>query len=183
MNPRSRTAHGHPFTAAAVVGSFTLALVVLLRVAGVFDAADAGFRQWFVGQGFAISPGSVQPWWDFPLVMLVIYSLVWLVFETPGMTRRLLVILTAEVLLLSASLVAALWGVFWTPVGLMLGVAWAGSCALVWARQHPMPCEVPESTADQPDQGKIVPMQREDKEVERPDSKGAARRNGSKDKN
>ncbi len=44
MKSHSPSSHGHPFTAAAVVGSFALAVVVLLRVAGVFDATDASIR-------------------------------------------------------------------------------------------------------------------------------------------
>lgn len=163
MNAPTRTAHGHPFTAAAVVGSFTLALVVLLRVAGVFRSADGGLRDWFVGRGFGLDPGVVQPWWDFVVLLPVLYGLVWMVFETPGLARRVLVLLTAEVLLVTASLVAALWGVFWSPVGLVLAVAWGGGCALLWARQHPMPCELPQGTTTEPDRGKIVPMQRKDK--------------------
>jgi hypothetical protein len=180
MKSHSPSSHGHPFTAAAVVGSFALAVAVLLRVAGAFNGVDASFREWYVERGFGIGEGSVQPWWDFLLVMTVVYALVWLLFETPGTTRRLLVLLTAMVLLFTASPVFALWGTFWSPVGLMLGIGWSGFCTILWARQHPMPCELPDVVVPKPVEGKIVQITREEEKKEVvPKKAKSKRRNGS----
>ncbi len=182
MNSQSPSSHGHPFTAAAVVGSFALAVVVLLRVAGTFDGTDASILDTYLQSGFNVAVGGVQPWWDFLLVMVVVYALVWLLFETPGTTRRVLVLLTALVLLWAASPVMGLWGTFWSPLGVMLGSAWSGFCAILWARTHPMPCELPERVVEKLELGKIVPMAREEEveTVEKPTKKSnPSRRNES----
>lgn len=182
MKSQSPNTYGHPFTAAAVVGSFALAVVVLLRVAGVFDGTDGSIRDSYLEGGFNVPVGSVQPWWDFLLVMVVIYGLVWLMFETPGTARRVLILLTSLVLLWAASPVMALWGSFWSPLGVMLGSGWAGFCAILWARTHPMPCELPEPVVEKPEVGKIVPMEREEekKDEKKPVKKTKrSRRNGS----
>jgi hypothetical protein len=181
MKSHSPSSHGHPFTAAAVVGSFALAVAVLLRVAGVFKGTDVSFREWYLERGFGVAAESVQPWWDFLLVLVAVYGLVWFLFETPGMTRRLLVLMTSLVLLLTASPVLALWGTFWSPVGVMLGVAWSGFCAILWARQHPMPCELPAPVVEKVVKGKIVPLTREEEKPEEkgPDKSKSPRRNGS----
>lgn len=184
MKSHSPSSHGHPFTAAAVVGSFALAVVVLLRVAGIFNGSDASFRASYVELGFGVEAVGIQPWWDFLLVMGVVYAVVWLQFETPGTGRRVLVLMTSMVLLWAGSPVLALWGVFWSPVGVMLGVGWSGFCAILWARQHPMPCELPVPVVENPVQGKIVSITREEEKPEEAKEATAkkskrSRRNGS----
>lgn len=178
MKPHPMSAHRHPITVAAVVGSFALAVVVLLRVLGIFGGSDTGLRNWYVGRGFSVPEGSVQPGWDFLLALVAVYGLVWFLFEIPGTGRRILVLVTALVLLGVGSPVLALWGVFWSPVGAMLGLAWGGFCAIHWARHHPMPCDLPTPRVELPEQGKIVPLTRGSRDEEGQKKKSKPGRSG-----
>lgn len=179
MTSQSPTPYGHPLAATAVVGSFACALVLVMRVAGLLTSVDAGLAREYVGLGFGVEGSGVEPAWAVPLVVLLVYGVVWLVFETPGTGRRVMLLLTALVLTVALSPVLALWGAFWSPVSAGLGVVLGGLCAILWARQHRMPCELPVSQELRG--GKIIPMQnskREDKQGEA--SRGRAGKGGRK---
>lgn len=157
MTSRSSTPHGHPLAAAAVVGSFTCALILVMRAGGLLAPLDSGLASGYAAMGFGVGPGAVQPVWAVPLAALLVYAVVWLVLETPGTGRRVLLVGTVLVLTAALSPVLALWGLFWSPVSAVAGVAWGGLCAVLWARQHRMPCEFPVSQELRG--GKIIPMQ------------------------
>lgn len=150
---RKFPAHGHPLTVAAVVGSFSVAGGLVLRVSGLLQEAEAKLLARYQSAGFALEEG-VQPWWSIFLLLALTYGLAFLVLEVPGAIRRLLVAATVLVLVAAASPVAALWGVFWSPLGALLCGGWGAFCAILWARQHPMPCEQVET----PGEGKVIPI-------------------------
>lgn len=63
------------------------------------------------------------------------------VLDTPGKCRRLLLGLIVLVLMLSAVLVFALWGVMWLPVLSLVAVVWTFLSVMIYAGQHVLPCE------------------------------------------
>ncbi|NNC89457.1 MAG: hypothetical protein HKN82_13450 [Akkermansiaceae bacterium] len=134
-------------TAAAVVGSFALALVLVLRIAGSFGRAEAWLLGSYEAGGFGIEAAFVHPWWGILVAAAGAYGLGWILLETPGLARRILLTATVMVLTAMASVVLGLWGVFWSPVATMTAMLWSGFCAMVWAHQHPMPCEAGEEIA------------------------------------
>lgn len=168
--------------ATAVVGSFSFALVLVMRVAGLLAPVDNGLASGYVVQGFGLDGSGVQPAWAWPLEALLVFAVVWLMFETPGAGRRVMMLLTALVLMLALSPVLALWGVFWSPAAAGLGTAWGGACALLWTRQHPMPCELPEEQELRG--GKIIPMngteQKEDQAADKQRSGNPPAKGGKK---
>ena len=104
--------------------------------------------------GFAIGEAPGEPsWWGLLVLAAVSYGLALLLLEIPGVPRRLLVSCSFLVLVLVGSPVAALWGVFWSPFVALLAGAWSAFSATLWARHHPMPCEV---VVDEPGDGKVI---------------------------
>mgnify|MGYP001819991949 CR=1 FL=1 len=141
MSDSTAAVSGHPVYAAGVIGSFSLALVLLLEVLGVFSGAEVGLRDSYRDYGFLVDADASQPGWALWLTGGLIYLLPWVLFEIPGTQRRLLVLVGVLVLLVLTSPVLALWLVYWNPASGLLALAWAGLCSLLWAKQHPMPCE------------------------------------------
>ena len=163
--------------AAAAVGSCALAILVVIRVAGLLGAVESGLAGHYAARGFGVGASALQPWWDLVLGAFLVYAVVWLLFETPGTGRRVLVLCTVLVLVLALSPVLALWGVFWSPVAAALAVVWGGGSAILWARQQRMPCELPVS--EEVGGGKIIPIKsegsRREPEAEERKGKPAAR--------
>ena len=148
--------------AAAVVGSFPFSLVLVLRMAGLLEQVETSLAGWYAARGFGVFSGAIQPWWDLLVVAVLVYVLVWLLFETPGTGRRVLLVLSATIMVLALSPVLALWGIFWSPLTAAIGLAWGGICAIMWARQYPMPCELPDRRElDGLPEGKVIPMKPE----------------------
>jgi len=179
MTSQSPCSHGHPIAATAVVGSFAFALILVMRVAGLIVSADQGLASVYMTQGFGVEAAASQPVWALPLAAVLVYAVVWLLFETPGAGRRVMMLLTALVLIVALSPVLALWGVFWSPVLAGTGVAWGGFCAILWTRQHRMPCELPVPEEVRGD--KIIPMKKsETKEVKKVAPKKTVKRGGKR---
>jgi hypothetical protein len=91
--------------------------------------------------GFLLGGEVTQPGWGLWLLGGLVYLLPWALFEIPGTQRRLLVLAASLMLLALMSPVLGLWQVFWSPLSALVATGWAGFCSLLWARQHPMPCE------------------------------------------
>lgn len=151
MKNETSQAHGHPLTVAAVVGSFSCALGLVVRVSGVLTGAESGLLRRYQEAGFALEDGG-QPWWSLLALLALSYGLAFLLLEIPGTGRRVLLASTLLILVAAASPVAALWGVFWSPFVVVLCGAWSAFCATMWANHHPMPCEFVEIPGD----GKVI---------------------------
>lgn len=148
-----RNAHGHPLTVAAVVGSFSVAVGLLVRASGLLQGAESGLLAGYQAGGFPLASGT-QPWWLILALLGLTYGLALVVLEVPGTPRRLLLAGTVLVLLAAASPVVALWGVFWSPLEALLCSGSSAFCATLWARLYPMPCE----QLEMPGEGKVIPM-------------------------
>lgn len=146
--------HGHPLTVAAVVGSFSLAVGLVVRVSGVMRGAELGLLEFYRGAGFPIGAGASQPWWALLLLVVLVYGVALLLLEVPGTARRVMLALTLLVLAAAASPVMALWGLFWSPLIVLVSVGWSAFCATLWSRNHPMPCEAEE----EPGEGKVISL-------------------------
>ncbi|MBK1834245.1 hypothetical protein [Roseibacillus ishigakijimensis] len=107
-------------------------LVCLLLGAG--DSFGDWLRGGFEARGFPalreVSPAS--PW--SLLALVVVTSAVVLAVEgTPGLGRRLLLLLSSLVLAAMACPVLALWSWWWNPLVQLVALFWAGLAALLHA--------------------------------------------------
>lgn len=132
-----------PLVVAGAVGSFSMALGLMVRVTGVLKGAEEALLDGYQKAGFALE-GAAEPWWALPLFVVLVYLMALLLLQVPGSGRRLLVACSLLVLLLLASPVLALWGVFWSPLLVIVSSGWSGFSAILWARSYPMPCEATE---------------------------------------
>lgn len=100
--------------------------------------AGASFGQWLAG-GFAKAGfpegqvlASASP---VSMLALLIFTVgtVFAVEGTPGVGRRVMLLLSGMVVLGMACPVLALWGVFWNPFVLLISVFWSGMVAMLHA--------------------------------------------------
>lgn len=151
MKTETAHAHRHPLTVAAVVGSFSVALGLVVRVSGVMAGAEEGLLRSYQEAGFPITEAG-QPWWSLLALLALSYGIALLLLEIPGTGRRVLLAASLLVLFAAASPVVALWGVFWSPLVALLSGVWSAFSATMWANHHPMPCEYVEV----PGEGKVI---------------------------
>lgn len=145
--------HYQPRIVAVVVGSFAMAVGLVLRVSGVLLDVENTLLTRYQEAGFPIEANG-QPWWAILLLLGLTYGLSYLLLEVPGLPRRLVLSVSFMVLVAAASPVAALWGVFWSPVVAIFSVGWSAFCTVLWACHHPMPCEI----VGLPGEGKVIPI-------------------------
>ena len=144
MSPISRLRPlGHVMVPAPAIGSLSILLVVGLGVRGMLDRAD-GWVASAVSQGGAAGyPKALPEWSPWLASVLLAYALTFAMLSVAGTWRRLVLWLTALVL------VAA-----WAPVLFLaarapeisapfIAVLWSGVCALAYAANHQMPCDAP----------------------------------------
>jgi len=93
-----------------------------------------------LGISFSASTG-VNQLSGFLIALVSILGLVAAVLGTPGDGRRVILGFSALALALALAPVFAVWGIFWKPFGLFLGLFWAWFSAFLYARTHRMPCE------------------------------------------
>ena len=130
VNRDSTHAHGHPVTAAAVVGTSAVALMAVLELAGLSCRLDESLLASCQAAGFSLAEGvSATTAWSLVAAAVIAYALAWLLFETPGILRRLLLVLTVAVLASMAAVVLALWG----PSGVRWG-RFSESCGPAFRR-------------------------------------------------
>ena len=116
----------------AVGMGLVLGLVCLLLGGGV------GFANWLLAsyqsQGFpeltAVSESSATS-----LIVMVVttFAAVFSLEGTPGTGRRVMLLVSGLVVLVLASPVFALWGIFWSPAVNVVSILWAGIAAMVHA--------------------------------------------------
>ncbi len=146
----------HPLIVAAVVGSFAMAVGLVLRVSGVLLGVEKALLVRYQEAGFPIGANG-QPWWAILVLLGLTYGLACLLLAVPGLPRRMLLSVSFLVLVATASPVSALWGIFWSPVVALLSAGWSAFCAILWASHHPMPCEI----VGLPGRGKVIPISKE----------------------
>jgi len=141
---RSSPAHHHPLTVTVVVGSFAMAVGLVVRISGISLWIERQILSAYMELGFPVNAVG-QPWWAVLVLLVLTYGIALVLLEVPGLLRRLLLFFSCLVLVVSASPVVALWGLFWSPVVAVFCLSWSAACAVLWARYHPTPCEIEET--------------------------------------
>ena len=154
MSAKTPDSHGRPLTVALVVGSLSFALGLVLLTSGVLGGIGEKLLAGYRAAGFVLPDDEVGAGWSVGILFVICYGVAWLLLETPGLGRRILLLFTALLLAVAASPVLALWGVFWCPLVVLFAGAWSGFCAIMWGHHHIMPCEV----VEEPHPGKVISM-------------------------
>ena len=118
-----------------------MAVGLVVRISGISLLIERQILSAYMELGFPVNAVG-QPWWAVLVLLVLTYGIALVLLEVPGLLRRLLLFLSCLVLVVSASPVVALWGLFWSPVVAVFCLSWSAACAVLWARYHPMPCEI-----------------------------------------
>ncbi|MDA7931579.1 hypothetical protein N9B42_01280 [Akkermansiaceae bacterium] len=128
--------------------SFSIFSIVALllgfaaELTGTFDGPNATLEKAWENGGIVLSRSTgLTNLSGFLIGTCAILGLVAAVLGTPGNARRVILGLSALALSLALIPVFAVWGIFWKPFGLTLGIFWAWFSSFIYARTHRMPCE------------------------------------------
>ncbi len=142
ISTNSQRPAGHVFLAGGTIGLLAMVLSVGLSLIGIIDRVNAWISDVITHGNASALVNSLPLWTQWLAVMVVAFAIPWVILAVPGILRRLV---------LWISIVAVIS--FWIPV---LGIAayspvvtapliaalWSGLCAMVYARNHEMPCEI-----------------------------------------
>ncbi len=133
--PRNTPPPGHVLAPAAAIGSLAAILALGLALLGLADRMDAVIAGWLGGGVF---PERVPPWVVWLGGGVVSYGLSLAILSVPGVWRRVVLWITALVVMAA-----------WAPVLVLsardpaistgiIPVLWSGICSLVYAQRHRM---------------------------------------------
>ncbi len=140
---------GHVNGAALTIGSLSILLVARLTLPGIVERLNGAVARMTVDASGAEFPKSLPVWGVWLFTILVSYAVPFAILGVPGIWRRVVLWLTALVL------VAA-----WAPVLVLaahapdiaapwIATLWSGICALVYAANHRMPVDMNFRTSSQ----------------------------------
>ena len=144
---RNKAAHTHPaghvLLPAAAIGGLSLGLAAGLELLGVLARVNAGIARIVSRGGAEKFPKHVPDWCVWLAAALLACGLAAAILGTPGPVRRVILWLSAVVLVaawapvLSLAAHAPEIGAPW------IATLWSGVCAIVYSARHRMPCDGP----------------------------------------
>ena len=125
-----------------IFGSVSFLLALFTELMGIFAPLDARLKGALGGLGGDLEKTTgVMGLSGFLVAVLFCYGLVWMILSTPEMWRRVMLGMTTMVVAALFVPSFAVWGIYWQPFPLALGLLWAMFSGLIYAESHRMPCE------------------------------------------
>lgn len=139
----SQTSHprpvGHVLAPASAIGSLSILLAVGLGALGILDGVDRMISHLISRTaGF---PKTLPEWSVWLVTVLFAFALSFAILSVAGTWRRLVLWITALVLVAAWAPVLALAARAPDIGAPLIAVLWSGICALVYAGNHRMPCD------------------------------------------
>lgn len=132
---------GHVLFPAAAIGSLSVLLAVGLSLLGIMARVDRVISM-LMAQGKQAGFPKALPEWTLWLATLVFaYGLAFALLSVPGTWRRLVLWITALVLVAGWAPVLSLAAHAPQVSAPFIAVLWSGVCALVYAENHQMGCD------------------------------------------
>ncbi|MEJ6567373.1 MAG: hypothetical protein QNL80_00785 [Akkermansiaceae bacterium] len=143
MSNHHRQPAGRIMVSFPIFSLVALLLGVATEFMGIFDPANEWLRGGWESGGidFSTTAGLTGPT-GFLIGLVSVFALVAAILGTPGDLRRIIIGLSGLILSLALIPVFAVWGIFWKPFGMTLGILWAWFSSFLYARTHRMPCDV-----------------------------------------
>jgi len=142
-----RYSPGHVPATAAFIGSLALVLAAGLGALRLTDQADAAIAallsQVLQHEGSAAFPKALPPWVLWLGTALLAYGLALAMLGVPGTWRRLVLWLTAMILVAAWAPVLGLAAHAPEIAAPLVATLWSGACSLVYTHSHRMPCDEP----------------------------------------
>ena len=119
-----------------------MALALAMQLLGLFERGDARLQQslsWILSDSFqtAVSEPVL-----FMVAAMFSFGIAFAVLDSPAAWRRIVLGLTALVLVLAMVPVCALWQIYFSPFFVVVAYFWAWFCTMMYTSQHVMPCEI-----------------------------------------
>jgi hypothetical protein len=139
---------GHVLVPAAAIGSLSVLLVVGLSALGILDRVDQLIGR-LVSSGKAAGFPKVLPEWSVWLTTVVFtFWLAFAILSVAGTWRRVVLWITTLVLVAGWAPVLSLAARSPDIGAPFIAVLWSGVCALVYAGNHRMACDVVKKPAE-----------------------------------
>jgi hypothetical protein len=124
-------------------GTVGVSLAIVMQILGLFKSGDdrltaALLNPVFHGQ----APEGVSLLIQVMVCAVLCYSIAFVVLDTAGVWRRVVMGVSVLVLVLAMVPSLAVWNMYFSPFLTVVGVFWAWFFTLMYANHHLMPCEV-----------------------------------------
>lgn len=153
MNQHHSSAHPYPpgkvVSSCLLYGAVGLALALAMHLLGMFEQGDIGLKQSLSGLTSDLFLVVVSDSLLFAVAALFSFGIAFAVLDSPAPWRRVLLGVTALVVLLAMVPVCALWQIYFSPFLVVIACFWAWFCAMMYASQHTMPCDSNDSACAQ----------------------------------
>ena len=123
-------------------GTVGVCLALAMHAVGLLKRGD----DWLLG--ILLGPvfhGQLPSVLSLPVLILVAavfcFGLAFVVLDTVGTGRRVLIGVTVLVLVLAMVPTLAVWNIYFSPFLIVVGMFWSWFCTMMYVSQHLMPCE------------------------------------------
>ncbi|MCP5536039.1 MAG: YIP1 family protein [Akkermansiaceae bacterium] len=163
-------------------GGVGLALAVAMQVLGLFKKGDARLENALLEPVFhGVTPGVLS----MPVLVMIAavfcFGIAFAVLDSVGAWRRVVLGVTALVIILAMVPTFAVWKIYFSPFLPAVALFWTWFCTMMYVNHHVMPCEVSSfkfqtpntkvRAASQPVEEKVEVKQDEEEQDVDPDAK------------
>ena len=132
---------GHVVVPATAIGSLSILLVAGLSLLGVLDRLDLAVSKWVSHGGVETFPKALPDWLVWLASAIFAFGVSFAIVSIPSNWRRIMFLLTALVVVAGWAPVLSLAARSPDVAATWVATAWSGICALVYVRNHRMPCD------------------------------------------
>jgi hypothetical protein len=136
---------GHVLVPVAAIGGLSLALCGGLSLLGPLERVNAMIAGFVSRGGLQDYPNRLPAWSIWLATVIFAFGLAYAILATAGNWRRVLLWISAVVLVAAWAPVLSLCAHAPAIAAPWIATVWSGVCALVYAGNHRMPCDEPGS--------------------------------------
>mgnify|MGYP007004889949 CR=1 FL=1 len=145
MNHHNQAVHNHPpgrvVSSCLLYGAVSMALALAMHLSGMFEQGDARLKQALSVLTSDVFLIVVSDRLLFALGALCSFGIAFAMLDSSAAWRRIVLGLTALVVLLAMVPVCALWQIYFSPFFVVVAFFWSWFCTMMYTSQHIMPCE------------------------------------------
>jgi hypothetical protein len=139
MSTQSTLSPGHVIVPSLMIGTMAVGLSVGMDSLGFWNALDERATAWTISLGDGMR--DVPAHWVLILTVVSSFLLPFLMLSTPQWWRRLVLWLSFLLITIAWMPVLALASWKLPPSMPIIALLWSGLCAIIYAKQHRLPCE------------------------------------------
>lgn len=140
---------GHVLVPAATIGALSMLLVVGLHALGLLARVNDAVFRWAAASMGGSFPRSLPLWLVGSVTLALALGLSFSMLTVPGTWRRIVLWVTTLVLVSGWAPVLGLAAHAPDIAAPWIATAWSGICALVYASNHSMACDLPQPALEE----------------------------------